>query len=150
MIPTSNTIDYTNYTLYIESLTASSTYDNRGVENIFDGSTDSTTGEWHSNAPTGTIDFVFKNNVKISSFTITNRYAVDSNILKDFNLQGSNDNSSWNTIGTYTHNSAANGYCQEYNCNYAYPESGYKYYRLNITSAHSLYATIGEMVITIE
>ena len=56
-------------------------------------------------------------------------YDADGGALKDFTVQGSNDNSAWTILHTGQH---ANGLAWE---NYTFTNSiAYRYYRINVTS----------------
>lgn len=85
--------------------------------------------------------------IKVSALTFTNvPSGLTSSSPKAFSVQGSNDNSAWATIGSFTNENNTNGARWRVSLHGDY----YKYHRIVITSANTTqaYVNIGEIAIT--
>ena len=85
--------------------------------------------------------------IKVSTLAFTNvPSGLTSSSPKAFSVQGSNDNSAWTTIGSFTNTNNTNGATWSVNLSGGF----YKYHRLVITSANTTqaYVNIGEIAIT--
>lgn len=85
--------------------------------------------------------------LSVSELRFTNVPAgLTSSSPKDFSVQGSNDNSSWVTIGSFTNTNNTNGATWPISLSGGF----YKYHRLAITSANTTqpYVNIGEISIS--
>lgn len=121
----------------------------------FDGSNaDAETDCWHStSSSTSWLSWYTKNPIKINSITIINRsffedscLTGDSAVVKDFKIQYSDNNSSWETAYTGT-NPQGCLISTTYSIN---APSAHRYWRLYVTSNHTSinnYITVGELTI---
>lgn len=129
-------------------VTASSELDSpRVAYKVFDGSLNDEAGCWHSSgsAPQW-LQIQFQNAVEVRTFSIQNRETdTETNIsycAKDFTLQASNDNLTWDNLGEYT---IVRGSGQKTTFEILSPNY-YKYYKFNITSSFDPdYISIGEI-----
>lgn len=126
------------------AVSASSEIDsNRAAWMAFNGykATSSLSGYWHSSANMPQwIMMQFSEAVQVDMFTLKNCDALEGYELKGltaFLLQGSNNGSSFDTIGTYT-GDGATGETTQYSVN---SPGLYKYYRVYVTGAGYVYGS---------
>lgn len=124
------------------SVTSSSVLDGgTPAYKAFDGKTNGTNIEWHSNASGSQwLQIQFQDRIKMIKFTIKNRDYNPSFAVSQFDLQGSNDATNWTSLGTYTNKT---GRLEETNFEIANPDF-YTYYKWNCGSG---YVTIGEIIL---
>lgn len=115
---------------------------------VFDGikNNNRDNGCWH--ATLGVPQWVqiqLTDKVKIEKFTVINRETdsqYESYVLKDFELQGSNDGENWENLGNYT-----NEKCSLNETEFTAQNTREYYYRWYITSSYSSYVSIGEIIL---
>lgn len=98
---------------------------------------------WHSTAGMPQwIQFQFKTARIVKKIFLQNRCddAINLQYVKTFDLLASNDNSSWKTLGSYTHSKTAPGSGAFYTVN---NNTAYKYYRIEVKTAQTSYCAIG-------
>ena len=82
------------------------------------------------------IGYRFEKPVVVKDVMIANRNFTTVNAVKDFILQGSNDNSKWVNIKSFTN--TITGQSVEFHCDVSENNTAYLYYRLYITSSHGV------------
>ena len=115
----------------------------------FDGNTTSADSAWISGS--GSLPhwlcYQFTMPTVVKKFKVTNRNATGASIgcIKEFTLQGSNDNSQWVNIKSFVIPESENGAGVEHTFDVNENDNAYLYYRLSIASYYGSYASIGEL-----
>ena len=152
------TVNYSNKGTYISSITGSSYYSSYTPALVMDGKNTGPT-KWHSGTGQNSssanqwLKFTLKKAYRIRSFTLANGDGASNGTacaIKSFRLQGSNNNSSWTTLQTFTNNNNTPYNKNTYNVTYSYPNGGFTYYRIYVVSGYnSGYLMLGEVTINL-
>ena len=95
----------------------------------------------------GWVTIELSNSSRLLSFSMGNNFATYK--IASFTIKGSNDNTNWNTIGSYTAENTS--VTQNFDVNYSYT-GGFKYYKIFSNSSHvssSAYDRPGEKTTSI-
>lgn len=141
-----NTTSWTNPNIFnAVTITASSVYSGT-VSNL----TDRSVSEFHTNNNTSTIWIKFNfggNTVNPNYYVLRNRSAQASNYVRNWKLQGSNDDNTWTDLDTRTNNATLNTLNQlaGFTCT---SSTNYKFLRILQTGSNSSglnYLVLGEV-----